>query len=1609
MKHLKLIFACLLTAVFSIGQVWAEKITAVANIESGKQYYIGSTKSNSTDYYLQVTGRGATDGKVKGVAVTDVSDADVFTFTQTSGGWTIKFSNGKYLVLPSAKDNGKVYVQADAGDWTIANASSLLSLKYGDFYLQNNKATNTTNFGMYASGQLDLWLEPVSSGSSDACANPTFLPVAGAVLSGTTVAISCATDGATIHYTTDGTDPTTSSPTYSSAITISSATTIKALAVKSGLSNSSVATAAYTIATPLTTMDAIFAAATTAGSTATDKFVTFNNWVVSAASGSNAFVTDGTKGFIIYASSHGFNAGDVLNGTVACKVQLYKGSAELTNVTSATEGLTVTAGGTVAVNTLTIDQLGAINTGAVVKIENVAYDGTNLSDGTNTIKPYNKLFGYSMESGKDYNVTGVINYYDALQIMPRSAEDVKEVTAAGAPEAPTFSPAAGEYTAVQSVELSCATAGATIYYTTDGSTPDNTSTEYTAAITVGANMTIKAIAIKDAVSSAIASASYVINLPADPETTQTWDLSIDETASASTTELTWTSTYVDMSFAKGSATTNANNYYPGTSGQSYTSTRAYKNGIITLTPTGKQITTIVFEATSQGYATALKNSTWTNATATSSGSTVTVTASSIGAVSAVLGGTTGFTSVTVNYGPIDASIPEAPTFSPVAGTYTSVQSVELSCATAGATIYYTTDGSTPDNTATEYTSAITVDASMTIKAIAIKDAKSGPVATAAYIINLPVTLSTIQAVYDKAVEVSSTVTDVTIAFNDWVVSGVNGNAAYVTDGTKGFVIYGSGHGFVVNDKISGTVACKVQLYKGYAEVTELTADNAALTVTNDGVVTPLAATIASLGAVNTGAPIILNNVQFNGSVLSDGVNSITPYTTFYADAVTSLESGKYYNITGIYVHFNTTKEVAPRSAADIEELTLADPELSYSPAMLEIEVGDSWSAPTFDNPHSLTVTFSGNNDAVATVDPASGDIALAGGTGTAVITAHTDGDATYAAGSATYTITVNPAGTSQNVVILATYNSKHYAMPTAVNSSGACEAIEVEYDGTQVTVASAEDKVAIQWTKKTVSDNTTFQVADGKYLKGTSGGASLSLVADACNWSWDETKGYYYIPGSTVRSFFYKNDGIFKNYAVSNLTNAAYAGVDVIVIDPANIVITSKVSAELAYSPASATIELGGAWSAPSLENPHSVTITSYGSDNEAVATVTDGGVIALAGGIGTAHITAHFAGDATYLEGDAVYTITVNEVGDDLSGTWVLASSVAAGDKIIIANVAVAGELLTMGAQNGNYREQVASTVDGDNKLTPANGTKVLTLVDASSIDASYEGFALQATNGNYLSAASSSSNNIKEVASVSDKNAVWSIVISEGVAAIVAQGSYSRKVIRYNSGNTRFSCYAEENSMADVVIYKKGAAPEPPTPAYEDARTGLTAGNYYTICLPKKVTAFQGASFWNLKNRNEEGDEVYLEEAELPFAAGTPFIILAEDTKLEVVYEGDATTTPVESGALRGTLTGMTYEQLAAAGTNIYILKENAIRKITDGNWLSANRAYIDYDALNVGVPNSAPGRRVIAMPMQGESAQGIDNVGASEKPMKMMINGQLFIIRGEKMYDVTGKLVK
>lgn len=85
-----------------------------------------------------------------------------------------------------------------------------------------------------------------------------------------------------------------------------------------------------------------------------------------------------------------------------------------------------------------------------------------------------------------------------------------------APASPTFSPIPGSYTGVQTITIADSSPGAVLHYTTDGSTPTVSSTEYSGAISVSASATIRAIALTAGLASPIASAAYAISSPPVP-------------------------------------------------------------------------------------------------------------------------------------------------------------------------------------------------------------------------------------------------------------------------------------------------------------------------------------------------------------------------------------------------------------------------------------------------------------------------------------------------------------------------------------------------------------------------------------------------------------------------------------------------------------------------------------------------------------------------------------------------------------------------------------------------------------------------------------------------------------------------------------------------------------------------------------------------------------------------------------------------------------------------------------------------------------------------------------------------------------------------------------
>lgn len=176
-------------------------------------------------------------------------------------------------------------------------------------------------------------------------------------------------------------------------------------------------------------IEALQAAATT---TSVPVKITFNNAIVTAVSGSNAYIVEGEKGALIYTNGHGLEAGKVINGTLkGAKLVIFKGATEITDFSST--DLTITDGTVPSAVGKTIGDLSANNIGLIVSIAEITYNATNkeFSDGTNVITFYDAFSQEpTFEDGKTYNVTGMVNYYNKLQISPLTSDvDVVNKTA----------------------------------------------------------------------------------------------------------------------------------------------------------------------------------------------------------------------------------------------------------------------------------------------------------------------------------------------------------------------------------------------------------------------------------------------------------------------------------------------------------------------------------------------------------------------------------------------------------------------------------------------------------------------------------------------------------------------------------------------------------------------------------------------------------------------------------------------------------------------------------------------------------------------------------------------------------------------------------------------------------------------------------------------------------------------------------------------------------------------------------------------------------------------------------------------------------------------------
>jgi hypothetical protein len=334
---------------------------------------------------------------------------------------------------------------------------------------------------------------------------------------------------------------------------------------------------------------------------------------------------------------------------------------------------------------------------------------------------------------------------------------------------PTFLPVAGTYTTTQTVTISDTTPNATIYYTTNGNLPTTSSAKYTGAITVSATETLEAIAVATGYSaSAVQSASYTINLPQAAK--PTFSVPAGSYNSAQSVTISDTTPNATIYFTTdGSTPTTSSTKYTGAISVSATetlmaiatatgyTTSAVQSASYTINLTQVAAPTFSVPAGSYNSAQSVTISDTnpgstiyytTNGTVPTTSSTKYTGAISVSATETLMAiaTATGYTTSAVQSATYTITLIQTatPAFSVSAGTYTAAQTVTISDITPSATIYFTTDGTTPTIASSVYSAPITVSSTETLEAIATAAGyTTSAVQSATYTINLPVPSFTI--------------------------------------------------------------------------------------------------------------------------------------------------------------------------------------------------------------------------------------------------------------------------------------------------------------------------------------------------------------------------------------------------------------------------------------------------------------------------------------------------------------------------------------------------------------------------------------------------------------------------------------------------------------------------------------------------------------------------------------------------------------------------------------------------------------------------------------------------------------------------------------------------
>ena len=460
----KLLFVFTLT-ILTIGMAWAQ---TTINFDDASKWTqgSGSITSYQTDHSYNDGSFSATGGPAlrQGTTVQDGYAGALGTYSWrlrdvSTVSWIITISSGgvsnfnvdirRWDGSPSPDYN--LDYSTDGGtSWTtvttINNSALDNSSNWKTFSGTINNANNNIKIRLKANGtteriMVDNFVWTGYSGGTPTVATPNISPSTGNFYSPFNATISCTTEGATIYYTTDGSDPDDTVTEYTEPIYIEDTTTLKAIAYAEGYDTSSIATAVYTFPEITEVANIATLRNQPVGSNVYrltgEAILTFQQNL----SYHPKWVQDATAAIYIYDTAGkittAYNMGDGITGLIGT-LSTYNSLLEFVPV--ADPGPATSTGNPVVPEERTLASLTSADQSKLIKVYNVTLGATgNFTTGAQSIPVTQGETTLTLRTltSTDYNgqpipqtpqnITCLVGQYNAdIQISPRFLADFEE-------------------------------------------------------------------------------------------------------------------------------------------------------------------------------------------------------------------------------------------------------------------------------------------------------------------------------------------------------------------------------------------------------------------------------------------------------------------------------------------------------------------------------------------------------------------------------------------------------------------------------------------------------------------------------------------------------------------------------------------------------------------------------------------------------------------------------------------------------------------------------------------------------------------------------------------------------------------------------------------------------------------------------------------------------------------------------------------------------------------------------------------------------------------------------------------------------------------------------